>query len=284
MRYKNRAGTKKQELVKANMEQLVIENNEQVKSKSKLIGVLIAIVAIIICVTCFSNKNVPVDSDASESIQYAKEGEIKTPENTNNSIEIQTPVEESKETFSEVETVEEVDVTSSESEAVEDVRLGWYSNRESNPSLGTLMQYVDNMLKGNIDKMLYMIADEEYLLTVQNMPSAITSFKEYYTHLYEEQVEYLDEYISATQFDRCYVADREMFLDFVGITEEEVLAEYLDDYEWYYVYTGVCYVWINMQTDDMTEYRPLTPSDSVIIGEKNGEFELLVVMSDFYDM
>lgn len=261
----------KREAEKANTEQSVISNNEQVKPKSKLMVVLLAIVAVIICVVCFSSKNISVDSDMSDSRQYAEEGNITAPENANNNVEISNPKKESNITFSEVETVEEV-------------RLGWYSNQESNPSIGTLMQYMDNLLKGNIDNMLYMIADEEYLNTVQNVPSAITAYKEYYTNLYEEQVKYINEYIPATQFDRCYVADWTMFLDFIGMTEEEVPVDYLDDYERYYIYEGVCYCWISMQTDDITEYEPLIPSDSVIIGERNGDFELLAIMSDFYNM
>jgi len=261
----------KKDIAKEDTEQPIISNNEKTKQKSKLIGLLIAIVAIVVFVVCFGNKNISVDSEKSNTNTYAELAEITTPENRDNNVESITSPKA------------EIDVYQ-ETENSDGVRLGWYSNTESNPSIGILTEYVGHMLLGRIDEMFAMIADEEYLLTVQNMPKAITSFKEYYTKVYEEQRNYSNEYIPLTQFDRCYVADWEMFLEFVGMTEEEVPVDYLDDYERYYVYTGVCYGWYNMQTDDLTEYKLLTPNDTVIIGEKNSDFELLVVMSDFYNM
>lgn len=244
-------------------------NKEKKVEKGKKVGIVAVIaVAIVICAVCLSNRG-----DYKNLNQKASQ-ETKNISSGQKSNQTQTMVSETTENVTNQKAESEKNVTD------KGTPEGIYTSEDAPASFMTMLSYVNCILPGNVEGMWELIAEEEREFISQYYPDAVSSFLNFYMNIYEQQKVLGEGKIPAANFERCYVFNWKSFLEYTGVTEDEIGVEYVKYYDKYHIFTGVSYFWIDAVTDYI-DYQSLQPSDMIFIGEKNGEYEIIMALTEF---
>ena len=147
--------------------------------------------------------------------------------------------------------------------------------------LSCVISYMEKMTHGYIDDMLNMIPKQEIELGKQYEPDILSNYKNFYSTLIKNNGVYGNEISVEISYDDCLEYDLLEFLEFIGVSEETIeeklgiAADYLTGYRTYYIYTGVKYAGIDMNTGDISTYTSWQPADYIIIGEKDDNYSLV---------
>lgn len=147
--------------------------------------------------------------------------------------------------------------------------------------LSCLISYMEKMTHGYIDEMLDMIPNEEVEVGKKYDSNILSDYKSFYSTLIKNNDVYGDEMSVEVSYDYCLEYDLSEFLEFIGVSEENVeeqlgmAAEYLTGFQTYYIYIGVKYAGIDMNTGDISTFISWQPADYIIVGEKSDNFYLI---------
>lgn len=147
--------------------------------------------------------------------------------------------------------------------------------------LSCVVSYVEKMTHGYIYEMMQMIPEEEVDVSKRYDADVLSHYEEFYSELSKSSGVYSDEVSVEVSYDECLEYDVYEFMEFIGIDENNaeeklgIASDYLTGFQTYYIYTGVKYAGIDMNTGDISEFTSWCPADYVIIGEKMDNFYLV---------
>lgn len=147
--------------------------------------------------------------------------------------------------------------------------------------LSCIVSYAEKMTHGYTDEMLQMIPKEEIELCREYDLDVLNYYKNYYSVLTKNNGIYGNDMSVEVSYDSCLEYDVHEFMEFIGVDEENVkeqlgiASDYFTGFQTYYIYIGVNYASIDMNTGEISEYISWQPADYLIVGERKGKYFLI---------